>query len=606
MNNDFIFKFLLPFGIIYLVNYLYYLFISKELGKKAIYLQMRRYIPCAILVVLPSYLANENLFSLPYLAILIPGMFWAFTFPTLYSLTHKKTAMTYGWHLDFVFGMYLVALLSSLKLLLTFIGLPIFLVSAIITILGFSFSLIPIFEIGYFLVYKECINDVGMLALLQTNLNEAFSYLKELKLLITLSIITLIITLLLFFRTGLIPIDISTLYNLKVGILAILFIYLTFYLFRKPPKGVFPRTAIVELYLDTKEYFKHTAEYKINHQKLLENLDIFDIPPIQDTPQTIIMVIGESASRDYINAISGYKRETSPWLTKHKNDENFIIFPNAYSCWYQTVPVVERATTEANQYNNKPFNNSYSILDIAKAAGYTTSWFSNQGHVGSADTAITIIAETADRSKWTNQKLGQIQYDTALLSFLKEVDPTKNNFVVLHLEGSHDNYLSRYPAKATIWGTPGKYNLLDNYDNSLAFTDKLLQRIQEYATENLNLQFMFYFSDHATIPDKRRAPSFQGFGSTRIPFFIYLSDNYMKKHPKITKNLKTNKNKYFTNDLIYDFFCGLLDVKANKHYDPKESLASNNYKYDATTLKTKLGTLSLSEDKFDAKRNPIK
>lgn len=606
MNNDFIFKFLIPFAVIYFVNYFYYLLISKELGKKAVYLQMRRYIPCALLAVLPSYLASENLFTLPYLAILIPGILWAFTFPTLYSLTHKKTAMTYGWHFNFVFGMYLVSLLSSLKILLTFIGLPIFLVSAIIAITGFSFSLIPIFEIGYYLVYKECINDIGMLALLQTNLNEILSYLKGIKLLAAFSSITLVIILALFFKTGLILPNISNLSNLKVGVLVILFIYLTIYLFKKPPKGVLTRTAIVELYLDTKEYFSRTAEYKTNHKKLLENLDVFDIPPIQDTPQTIIMIIGESASRDYINAISDYKRNTSPWLTKHKNDENFIIFPNAYSCWYQTVPVVERATTEANQYNDKPFNKSYSVLDVAKAAGYTTSWFSNQGHVGCADTAITIIAETADRAEWTNQKLGQMQYDTALLSFLKEVDPTKNNFVVLHLEGSHDNYLSRYPAEFTIWGTPRKYNLLDNYDNSIAFTDKLLQEIQDYAVKNLNLQFMFYFSDHATIPDKRRSPSFQGFGITRIPFFIYLSDNYMKRYPKITQNLKANQNKYFTNDLIYDFFCGLLDVKANEYYNPKESLASEKYKYDATTLKTNLGKLSLSEDKLDAKQNPIK
>ena len=78
----------------------------------------------------------------------------------------------------------------------------------------------------------------------------------------------------------------------------------------------------------------------------------------------------------------------------------------------------------------------------------------------------------------------------------------------------------------------------------------------------------------------------------------------MKQNSKITQNLKNNRNKYFTNDLIYDFFCGLLDVKS-KHYNPEESLASEKYKYDAKTLKTNLGELSLSEDKLDAKRKTI-
>lgn len=605
MNNNFIFNFLIPFLIIYLTNYLYYLFSSKELGNKAIYLQLRRYIPCAILAVLPSYLVGQNLFSLPYFAILIPSLLWSFTFPTLYALTHKKTAMTYGWHFDFVFGMYLVAWLSSLKLLLAFIHVPPLLTSLVVSIIGFSFALIPIFEIGYYLIYKECINDIGMLAALQTDFNEALTYLNSIKLLSSVSIIALAILLVTFVKSTLFQADSLNLSIIKTTIIAIIFIYLTLYLFKKPPKGVFIRTAIVELYLDTKDYFKRTAEYKKNHEKLLKNLDVFDIPPITGKPQTIIMVIGESASRDYINAISDYKRETSPWLTKHKDDDNFIIFPNSYSCWYQTVPVIERVTTESNQYNDINFNKAYSILDVAKAAGYTTSWFSNQGHVGCADTATTLIAETADKAKWTNQKLGQVQYDTALLTFLKEVDPTKNNFIIFHLQGSHDNYLARYPKEATIWGKEDCYNLIDNYDNSLAFTDKLLQNIQEYSSEKLNLQFMFYFSDHAVIPDKRRSPSFQGFGITRIPFFIYLSDNYMKKESVITQNLKNNREKYFTNDLIYDFFCGLLNVKS-KHFNPEESLASDKYKHNARTLKTNLGTLSLSEDKLDAKKKTIK
>lgn len=53
------------------------------------------------------------------------------------------------------------------------------------------------------------------------------------------------------------------------------------------------------------------------------------------------------------------------------------FFDNAYAYWLQTVPVLERALTEKNQYNDLEFNKSFSIIDIAKKAGYKTYWFSN-------------------------------------------------------------------------------------------------------------------------------------------------------------------------------------------------------------------------------------
>lgn len=65
-------------------------------------------------------------------------------------------------------------------------------------------------------------------------------------------------------------------------------------------------------------------------------------------------------------------------LTAMKSNPDFTLFTNAYSCVWYTVPVLEHALTESNFYNNKPFNESISIIDMAKKAGYKTYWFSNQ------------------------------------------------------------------------------------------------------------------------------------------------------------------------------------------------------------------------------------
>lgn len=106
---------------------------------------------------------------------------------------------------------------------------------------------------------------------------------------------------------------------------------------------------------------------------------------------------------------------------------------------------------------------------------------------------------------------------------------------------------------------------------------------------------MLYFSDHATIPDKRRAPDFGGFGTVRIPMFTYFSDEYITKFPITVNALRQNENQYFTNDLAYDLMCGIFNIKSN-HFDESNCFASPLYKFTREILKTNLGKIAIKED----------
>ena len=319
------------------------------------------------------------------------------------------------------------------------------------------------------------------------------------------------------------------------------------------------------------------------------------------------MVIGESAGRNFLSAYGGSSvkgNNTTPWLCKCKkgDSKHFFLFQHAYTCWHQTVLTLERALTEKNQYNNKDFNQSYSIIDVAKKAGYKTYWFSDQGKLGDADTAISLVAKTADQHLWlcdTASNSGKIKRDGELLTFLNNVNPKENNFIVLHLMGSHENYLHRYPPEFTKFGQPNKFNRVLNYDNSLAYSDFVLQNIYEYCKANLNLQAMLYFSDHGSDPHHIRHPDIVPFVVLRIPMFIYLSDEYQNLFPRTSHSLQNHIDSYFTNDLIYETVCGLLNITSN-HYDETNSLASPKYKFTRETLLTNLGHTKLIEDKDES------
>lgn len=581
--------------ILYFTSYFFYIYFSHGLGHKAAYLQLRRFLPCAILAVLPIYLTLSPIISKPYLISMGIGLLWIVTYPLLYFFTYNKSSSDFGFHFDIVFGLYFIGWSISLKLLLNYFDFFHTFTIFILSLFEVTIFSIILFQWIYYSIYRTCINDNAIMLIRETDFNETIEFYKSLPLLI--QIITPFILSAAFFEIFLCNISIIQINTLSISTLALLVIitiFLTFYLWNTK-KGVFIRTGIIELILDVQNYIQETKQYNTYLQQRLSNLEVITQNLHSNSPSTIIIIIGESESKDYMSAFCDYEYNTTPWLKDNKNINNFILFTNAYACKDQTVPALERALTEANQYNTKKFSESCSIIDIARFAGYKTYWFSNQGNIGSAETAITLIANTADKAVWTKQNLNQFQYDETLLDYLKELDPNENNFVVLHFIGNHFNFINRYPPNFATFSQPGKYDLIPNYLDSIAYTDYVLKKITEYASKKLNLQALLYFSDHATIPDKRRSPNFDGFGVVRIPMFTYFSNNYIETNKEIYNILRKHQHHYFTNDLIYELVCGILNIKSN-HYDETNSLASAKYKFTKETLLTDLGKKSIKDD----------
>lgn len=572
--------------VLYLFSYIYYLKISHGLGNKATYLQMRRFVPCAILALLPAALASLPLSSPLFVIPAIIAVLWILTYPTLYFISNHKVSSDFEFHFEAVMGLYFIAWISSLGILgqqVSWLAIP---ATIFITLAELIMLAIPITQLIYYGLYKACINENGMEMIQETHYNEIIEYIKSMPLMLNITAffgsicITLIV---LFFNyQELIISHPKPIINLVV--IAAVAIFLSTYLWKKK-HGVFIRTAIVEFYLDVKEYLATNLQYTKNMQERISKLQVTTLDK-STKPHTILLIIGESESRDYMKAFNkDYPLETTPWLSEMEQSKNFILFPNAFSIGANTVLAVSNALTEINQYNDKKFYESCSIIDIAHAAGYKVHWYSNQGHLGSADTPVTLIANTADVAKWTKQELNQVQYDESLLPYLQELNPTQNNFLVVHLKGSHFNFLNRYPESFTKFGTPGKYELELNYANSVAYTDYVLEKIFSYAKQNLNLQAMVYFSDHATVPDKRRSPNFEGLASVRIPLFTYFADEYIAEHKMTYATLKQHENYYWTNDLAYELLCSILSIKSNC-FDEENSLASEKFRFKREDLRT--------------------
>lgn len=543
---------------------------------------------CASLVAPLPFFINKQLSWKNIICESIIGLLWTLITPLLYYRAYGSAGIPY----DIASGCYLFSSLILLKwYLYRYINHA--LANILIFILNFSILLIPLLNILYFVLYKHPLGTNAMMAIMQTNPMEAKEYLLSLPLYYHICAIIILITC--FSLSKLELSDQSSYYfysDYPLKILSIIIILVPS-IVSLSSIMIIKNSQFIDNAFQSYHYFTEITYYRNNRKLLVNGLVIKNKNKIKK-PHTIILVIGESASRDYMHAYTPMKDNTTPWLSSKKHD--FILFSNAYSCAYSTIFSLQHALTSANFYNKKTFSESTSIVDIAKLSGYKTYWFSNQGKIGKFETPVTLIAEQSDIACWNSSTK---DYDRDLVNYLDKVNPKDNNFIVFHFMGSHAFYSSRYPEEYQIWTNPNHSGGIEDYKNTILYTDTVLKAIFESSTKKFNIASFVYCSDHGTDPSTVRDPDDGDYTNLRIPLFVYLSQDYRSANPIVAGSLDKNKSKPFSNDLLYNLLCSILNIESN-YFDERESIASPKYNYDSSNIKTDFGKKLVKDDPYYA------
>lgn len=356
------------------------------------------------------------------------------------------------------------------------------------------------------------------------------------------------------------------------------------------------RSYPIHEYKMAQNYVRVVQKAERDHSQIVKNIRLVNgkenaLP--QKLPGTVLFIIGESENRDHMSAFNpSYPAETTPWLSQMAKDEYFTLLANGYSNYPQTTPSLSMALTSVNQYNHKKLDDSYNIVDIAKAAGYDTWWLSNQSKMGDGTTAAGLIASWTDHHMWTDHPMGD---DMEVMKLLEQVPKEGNHFIIIHLGGSHLRYKERIPQDFEgihIAGNPDRTN---EYDSTVLYTDKVLQAIFDYAEKNLNLQAAIYTSDHGEDMVYSHGAGKFTFSMVRIPVFFYLSDEYEKKYPSVEINLKKHEGSIFTNDLLFDSVSGIIQAESNQ-YEKEFDLTQSGYSLTDNEAVTKHGQIKIIKD----------
>jgi len=145
-----------------------------------------------------------------------------------------------------------------------------------------------------------------------------------------------------------------------------------------------------------------------------------------------------------------------------------------------------------------------SIVAAFREAGFGTWWISNQQTAGIHDLQIASYAREAEHVVWANVTEFQSRgvEDGALLAPVRQAlaAPNAQKFIVVHLMGSHFKYDERYPPAAAYFkGAQGEQAQIDAYDNSIRFTDFVLDALMAQLDASGVPAVLVYASDHGQL-----------------------------------------------------------------------------------------------------------
>jgi glucan phosphoethanolaminetransferase (alkaline phosphatase superfamily) len=296
----------------------------------------------------------------------------------------------------------------------------------------------------------------------------------------------------------------------------------------------------------------------------------------------VVLVLGESARVDRWS-LYGYGRPTNPRLEQRRNLVFFRDMVSASVATRHSVPAIlsRRPLVGPEGAAQRP---EPSLVAAFKEAGYRTAWLSTQSMSGFFDTSIAIYAREADQARFLNPVAytHEGSYDEALVKPLEEfLGAAGPAMAVVHTMGSHFNYAYRYPpqfdrfkpsSKAPRDGPEGPagrgVETNNAYDNSILYTDHVLDRLIEALARDGKRSLLVYISDHGEDVYDPSCPIGasirRGRWSYRVPAFVWMSDGLAREKKKELDLLKQRAALPWQSGVVFQTVMDLAGIELPK------------------------------------------
>lgn len=303
---------------------------------------------------------------------------------------------------------------------------------------------------------------------------------------------------------------------------------------------------------------------------------------VPEEPEAYVLVVGESSRPDHWG-LYGYPRSTTPRLDQ---EPGLVVFRDAVAPMALTqvaVPfMLTRARAEdlavpdmvlagrpaaraASSAEGERAPPERSIVSAYAEAGFDTYWLSTQArelwlgpvnrHVGEASRRIFRDRDT----------------DGALVEELRRAldeglaARRTRFFLVLHTMGSHTRYASRVPPADVRFGAAHGAGLVDVYDDTVLYTDRVLAEAIETLRERVPISALLYVGDHG---ENLRDDARQLLGhflnneyDLPVPMVLWTSPGYARRWPAKVEAAKVNAARPLSTAVVFHTLADLAGIR---------------------------------------------
>lgn len=321
------------------------------------------------------------------------------------------------------------------------------------------------------------------------------------------------------------------------------------------------------IYTSVASYSDYQATKAILKKTLAKSeSEILEVTSTLETPQTYVVIIGESTSRLHMQ-LYGYERETNPLLTEIQDE--LIVFNDVITPNVHTILALDKILT-LSDYTEPNKEENASVVQLANQAGFTTYWLSNQRPVGLHESMSTLIGNAADQKFFlaTDDYTSNI-YDENIFPKLESILNQKESkkMIFIHLIGTHSDYKKRYPEQfayfngkpvETAFSNASNKNIINEYDNAIRYNDFVVREIIETVRKENKPSYVVYFSDHGDeVYDTMDLMGHNEYFATppmhEIPFIVWLSSEYKNQISTFSEVKSYSNRRYNLEDFIHSF-----------------------------------------------------
>ena len=247
------------------------------------------------------------------------------------------------------------------------------------------------------------------------------------------------------------------------------------------------------LFRSMKYFFFGIVPRKIYGDVSLFNVAEAPRPGFGKKAKNVVLIIGESLRAKQLT-ILGYPEATTPLLSQVKDLYGKTILSGGTMTITSMATIINRLEYPGASAQIASQNNC--LFKLAKNNGYRTYFMSTQtgGALNLIDTLIcrSHIDTYFNRDSFSKKKYPLPDFDIGLIDYLKLVDESHDNFIVLHQRGSHTPHDEQYPNEFAKFPAA--------YDNTVLYTDHVLNEVFQAIQNNLeNETYVFFTSDHGEV-----------------------------------------------------------------------------------------------------------